>query len=343
MKTVSFMVKFFFVLFQIICITSITCAQVHFPIKNAPKGHIKEKRLQMPDKQKRDLNIKSTNPESKSRLNPNTTISDTSSSIGPQKSGSELSIDMVFVQGGSFRMGSGEYYDEKPVHMVTVSSFYMGKYEVTVGEFRKFMNSYTYTTDAEREGTSWCYVSNNWQEKKGVNWTCDATGNKRPRSEDNHPVIHVSHNDAVAYCKWLSKETGKNYRLPTEAEWEYAALGGINHDDGKYAGSDDLGNVGWYECNSGNTTHAIGGKSANSLGLFDMSGNVWEWCSDWYKGNYYSSSISSNPTGPQSGDYRVLRGGSWYFEAVYCRSAYRNYSAPVSSDNAYGFRVVSLK
>jgi formylglycine-generating enzyme required for sulfatase activity len=205
------------------------------------------------------------------------------------------------------------------------------------------MNSYTYTTDAEREGTSWCYNRKTSGYKNGVNWTFDAAGNKRPHSEDNHPVIHVSHNDAVAYCMWLSKETGRTYRLPTEAEWEYAALGGINHDDGKYAGSDDLGNIGWYDGNSGNTTHAVGGKQANSLGLYDMSGNVWEWCSDWYDGNFYSNSPSSNPTGPQSGDHRVLRGGGWCSDAVDCRSAYRNGNIPGARMSSTGFRVVSLK
>jgi formylglycine-generating enzyme required for sulfatase activity len=262
--------------------------------------------------------------------------------IGQEKN-ANLAPDLVLVQGGSFNMGSVENDDEKPKHVVNVSSFYLGKYEVTVGEFRKFMSTNSYTTDAEREGISYCLKDTIWVEMKGVNWTCDAAGNKRPRNEDNHPVLHVSHNDAVAYCIWLSKQTGKTFRLPTEAEWEYAAFGGIKHDVGKYACGDDLGSVGWYINNSGNTTHAVGGKQANSLGIFDMSGNVWEWCSDWYDGKYYSSSPTFNPTGPETGVSRVLRGGSWGDEAILCRSANRIYNTPSIRYGDYGFRVVSQK
>jgi len=134
---------------------------------------------------------------------------------------------MVFVKGGTFQMGSNDGDDdEKPVHTVTVSDFWMGKYEVTVAEFEKFISETDYYTDAEKSSGSYFWTGRKWEMKTGVDWRCDAQGNVRKSTKLNHPVIHVSWNDAVAYCDWLSKKTGQNYRLPTEAEWEYAARSG---------------------------------------------------------------------------------------------------------------------
>ncbi|MBL7650141.1 MAG: SUMF1/EgtB/PvdO family nonheme iron enzyme, partial [Candidatus Hydrogenedentes bacterium] len=154
-----------------------------------------------------------------------------------------------------------------------------------------------------------------------------------------HPIVGVSWYNAAAYCAWLTKKTGKPIRLPTEAEWEFAARGGNQSKGYAYAGGDDLNEVGWYADNAGGKTHAVGMKKANELGLHDMSGNVWEWCADWF-GNY-SPSAQSNPKGPESGSGRVNRGGSWRFGAENCRVSYRNYWGPVDRGINLGFRVAS--
>jgi formylglycine-generating enzyme required for sulfatase activity len=160
-------------------------------------------------------------------------------------------------------------------------------------------------------------------------------------SNTNYPITGVSWNDAKAYCEWLSQKTGKTYRLPTEAEWEYAARGGSKSVGYKYSGSNNIDEVAWYDGNSGSKTHPVGQKKANELGIYDMSGNVWEWCGDWY--GSYSSSSQTNPIGAASGSNRVFRGGSWYFIAIYCRSANRDDSTPDTRNGSIGFRLVSPK
>jgi len=248
--------------------------------------------------------------------------------------------EMVFVQRGSFQMGSNEGDDsEKPVHTVTVGSFYMGKYEVTVAQFRQFINDAGYQTDADKDGGSYIWTGK-WEKRSGVNWKCDAEGNIRPQSEYNHPVIHVSWNDATEYCNWLSRKTGKNYWLPTEAEWEYAARGGNQSRGYTYSGGNNLDEVAWYDGNSGNKTHPVGQKRPNELGLYDMSGNVWEWCKDWYGGDFYKTSSAIEPKGPSTGSYRVSRGGSWYSNAQICRPSYRLSYLPGYRISFLGFRLV---
>jgi formylglycine-generating enzyme required for sulfatase activity len=221
------------------------------------------------------------------------------------------SFAMKYLSGNSFSMGSEEsdaYSDEKPVHTVRVGAFYMGKYEVTFAEYDRF---------------------------------CDATSRQKPSDQGwgrgNRPVINVSWDDAIAYCQWLSSTTGKTYRLPTEAEWEYSARGGENY---KYAGSNDVNTTAWNTTNSDAKTHPVGQKQANGFGLYDMAGNVWEWCGDW-KSDYNSNS-QSNPTGAASGSSRVHRGGSWYTGARYCRVSNRYYDTPTGRDTRLGFRVVCL-
>lgn len=208
-----------------------------------------------------------------------------------------VSFQMVEVHGGTFRMGatseqgSEAFDDEKPVHQVTLSSYYIGKYEVTQELWQAVMGS-------------------NPSSFKG----------------SRMPVESVSWDDCKTFITKLNSLTGRRFRLPTEAEWEFAARGGNNSRGYKYSGSNTLSNVAWYMDNSASTTHDVGIKSANELGIYDMSGNVWEWCSDWY-GNY-SSSSQTNPTGAYSGSNRVYRGGSWYYFARCCRSSSRYYWTP---------------
>ena len=169
-------------------------------------------------------------------------------------------------------------------------------------------------------------------------WEAVMGSNPSKYKGSNLPVENVSYEDAVAFCRKLSSLTGRTYRLPTEAEWEYAARGGNQSQGYKYSGSNDLSSVAWYSGFRG--THAVGIKRANELGLYDMSGNVWEWCSDWYGKNYYSYSPQSNPQGPGSGKYRVIRGGSWYGSASYCRVSFRYDRTPSRRNFDLGFRVV---
>ena len=212
--------------------------------------------------------------------------------------------EMVYVEGGKFQMGSSSGdSNEQPVHSVTLSSFNIGKYEVTQAQWKAVMGSNPPSL------FSGC---------------------------DNCPVEPVSWNDVQEFIRKLNAQTGKNYRLPTEAEWEYAARGGKQSRGYTYSGSNDLGSVAWYYANSGSKTHAVGDKQANELGIYDMSGNVEEWCSDWY-GNY-SSYNETNPTGASSGQFRVLRGGSW--GAYPCRTVLRDWLNPDSYSVIIGFRLV---
>ncbi len=249
-----------------------------------------------------------------------------------------IAPDMVFVEGGGFQMGSNNGGDdEKPVHTVRLSDFYIGRYPVTFAEFRAFIKATGHTTDAEREGYSYIYNSE-LEPKNGINWRHNAQG--QPAAEQ-HPVIHVSWNDATEYCAWPKGVTGQAYRLPTEAEWEYAARGGAHSDEYAYAGSNNIDEVAWYNGNSGMTIHPVGPKKPNELDLYDMSGNVWEWCSDWYNAAYYEkfrNSAAVNPKGADKGENRVLRGGGWIFVET-CRSAYRGIGTPTNRLSLIGFRL----
>lgn len=261
---------------------------------------------------------------------------------------------LVHVPGGKFWMGADEndseaYSWEKPIHQVELKDFYIGKYEVTVGEFKAFIDATNYQTDADKEGSSYIWTGEKYEEKDSVNWRCDVSGKIRPESEYEHPVIHVSWNDAMAYCAWLSQQTGRNYRLPTDAEWEYAAGGGQNDRDEngrrlfKYAGSDDLDELGWYNDNSEGRTHPKGRKNANGLGIYDMSGNVYEWCQDLFSDTYYEEckdqGIVHNPINTKNGISRVLRSGSWSYDTWDCRVSYRYSNSSEFRYDDVGFRV----
>ena len=230
-------------------------------------------------------------------------------------------------------MGSNDGYDwEKPVHRVTLGDYYIGKYEVTVGEYLAFCDA------TKSHYPEWLEAGSEYHIETGSDTYYKGSG--YARSSVRLPIVGVSWNDAIAYCKWLSSKTGKTYRLPTEAEWEYAAHGGKDSKGYVYAGSNDDKSVGWNDSNSGRKAHEVGGLKANELGLYDMTGNVWEWCSDWYSDSYYSSSASSNPTGPSIGTNRVLRGGGWGGDAQNSRVAFRFFNTPEYRNSSYGFRVV---
>jgi formylglycine-generating enzyme required for sulfatase activity len=189
----------------------------------------------------------------------------------------------VFVAGGTFLMGrNGPFRDERPIHSVTVSGYYISKYEVTVKEYRLFTDA---TKRTFPNAPSW-------------GWS------------DNEPIVNVSWNDAAAYCAWLDSTTVKGCRIPYEAEWEFAARGGRNSRLYIYSGGNTVDSVGWYYLNAAGRTHPIGQKRPNELGIYDMSGNAWEWCADWQ--GSYSSFPQTNPTGPSGGANKVFRGGSWF-------------------------------
>ncbi|MEI6138648.1 MAG: formylglycine-generating enzyme family protein, partial [Mariniphaga sp.] len=250
-----------------------------------------------------------------------------------------VEIEMVAIKGGTFQMGSNED-GEKPIHTVTVSDFSIGKTEVTVAQFKAFVDVTSYRTDADKSGGSDIWTGKEFKFTVGVNWQCDASGKIRNSSEYDHPVIHVSWNDAVAFCEWLKQKTGKTYRLPTEAEWEFAARGGNYSRGFTYSGSNTIDDVAEYGGNNNKSTKPVAGRKPNELGLYDMSGNVWEWCSDCYGADYYANSPQNNPKGSSTGSNRVYRGGGWRGDAQYCRVAFRSGDTPGYCYLHLGFRPV---
>ena len=229
-----------------------------------------------------------------------------------------LANDMVKVQGGTFQMGaaSGDAEardNEKPRHSVTLSDFYICKYEVTQELWQAVMGS----TPTEHGG---------WTAEKGKG--------------DKYPAYNIIWNDCQTFIQKLNAKTGLKFRLLTEAEWEYAARGGNKSKGYTYSGGNALDEVAWYKDNSNNTNHVVMQKTANELGLYDMTGNVWEWCSDWYGATYYTESAgASNPIGPSTGSNRVIRGGGWSTVASLCRVSGRGGSTPDYRYNGIGFRL----
>jgi formylglycine-generating enzyme required for sulfatase activity len=213
--------------------------------------------------------------------------------------------EMILVEGGTFQMGGNRYDDEKPIHKVTLSAFSIGKYPITQAQWKAVMGT-------------------NPSHFKG----------------DDLPVETVSHDDIQEFFRKLNQLTGKTYRLPTEAQWEFAARGGNKSKGFEYSGSNNVNDVAWFGENSGGKTHSVGKLAANELGIYDMSGNLWEWCADWY--DSYSSAAVTNPTGAATGTFRVLRGGSWNGASVRCRVAHRGFNSPSYRIRNFGFRVVSF-
>lgn len=219
-----------------------------------------------------------------------------------------ISFNMIRVDGGTYTMGATSeqgkdaYNSEKPAHQVTLSSYYIGETEVTQELWRAVMGS-----------------------------------NPSNFSGSRKPVENVSWDDCHEFVRKLNSLTGQSFRLPTEAEWEFAARGGNKSKGYKYAGSNSIGDVAWYSDNGNSQTHDVAQKSPNELGLYDMSGNVWEWCLDWY--DIFSNSSQTNPTGPTSGSHRVYRGGSWLDIARHCRVSLRDYGSSGDTKNYLGFRL----
>ena len=212
-----------------------------------------------------------------------------------------VSFKMIAVKGGTFQMGSDDGYNA--VHQVTLSDYYIGETEVTQELWNAVM------------GSNPSYFYGNMQ----------------------RPVETVSWNDCQTFISRLNELTGATFRLPTEAQWEYAARGGNKSKGYTYSGSNAIDDVAWHWYNSDRTTHPVKTKAPNELGIYDMSGNVWEWCSDWY--GDYSSAAQTDPTGPATGYYRVGRGGSWDNDATYCRVAFRGNSTPTNRFSHLGLRL----
>jgi len=220
--------------------------------------------------------------------------------------GGDVKMEMVLIPAGEFEMGSNDQQSEKPIHKVKISRpFYMGKYVITQAQYDKVMG-------------------NNPRNFKG----------------ENLPVEKVSYEDADGFCKGASKLTGKSIRLPTEAELEFACRAGTKTNFNM--GDDDaaLEQAGWFKGNSEDKTHPVGQKKPNAWSLYDMHGNVWQWCQDWYGEDYYVKAPAEDPRGPTQGARRVLRGGSWLSSPVYCRSAARGMYDPGGRGVDVGFRVV---
>ena len=251
----------------------------------------------------------------------------------PRELRNSLGMEFVLIEPGSFEMGSlvGEdgRDEDETLHRVTLSEpFYLGKYEVTRGEFGRFVAATGYATG----NACWTYESGKGEERSGRSWRAPGY-----QQSERDPVVCVSWVDAQAYARWVSGETGETYRLPTEAEWEYAARGGRASRGYRYAGSHGLSRVGWYRENSGERTHPVGQKASNELGLYDLSGNVWEWVQDWY--GDYPSGAATDPRGPSTGANRVFRGGGWRSTARGCRVANHNRDSPGLRYNGLGFRL----
>ncbi len=272
----------------------------------------------------------------------------------------EIEKSMILIKEGKYRRGDlwgdvfssdGYHGDDDnlnviPVHEVTIPEFYLSKFEVKVGWFKLFIDETGYKTDADKNGHG--MIANYYNEvsvgsvkKEGINWMHDADGNLLPRKDYHQPVVHVSWNDAKAFCSWLSDKTGKPYRLPYEAEWEYAARSRGKEYKFSWGNGKPSGNVNWKGYDDGfKKSSPVGSFPPNEIGLFDMTGNVDEWCEDWYDENYYKTSPKYLSRGPDKGENRVFRGGSWSdIDNRHLRIYTRKWTYPNEGYFTIGFRV----
>jgi formylglycine-generating enzyme required for sulfatase activity len=303
----------------------------------------------------------------------------------PKEIDNAIGMRLVLIPAGEFMMGSNEspealaaaypqydpkrfreLSDEAPVHKVRITRpFFMGQHEVTVGEFRKFLQESGYIPESVADGTGGYGYNRDYDPAKSRRG--DAFEGRDPKYSwrnpgfaqgDDHPVTNVTWNDAMAMSEWLSRKEGKKYRLPTEAEWEYAARAGTRT---RYASGDDPqsllkaanvfdadAQVNWPQWKqyalAGRDgfafTAPVGSFAPNAMGLYDMHGNVWEWCSDWYGDDYYARSPVDDPQGPATGNVKVRRGGSWHTWAFYARSSFRNWNSTDTRYTLVGMRLV---
>lgn len=259
---------------------------------------------------------------------------------------------MVHVQGGCFNMGdifSDLPSSAKPVHEVCVDDFSIARHEVTVGEFREFVKETGYRTDAEEQDGCHGWIGNG-QEEKRKEWTWRNTGYPQTLKD---PVVCISWNDTNEYIKWLNNKEGKNYRLPTEVEWEYAARSRGKKHLYSWGNENPSGNVAdetakkelsglavWKGYNDGYAyTAPVGSFRPNGLGIYDMSGNVYEWVFDWQEDNYYANSPKHNPMGPSAGKYKLLRGGAWDLQPETARTTSRYWNIAGARAVCIGFRL----
>ena len=240
----------------------------------------------------------------------------------------DIGIEWIAVRGGTFSMGSNDGdVNEQPVHSVTVSDFEISKYEITNSQFAFFLNEIDAENNGSFQSVPYLTMGNAEIFQKGGVFLVD-------EGKDDFPVNFVTWHGATAYAEWIGA------RLPTEAEWEFAANGGVLTQNHAYSGSNDLDAIAWHYRNSDQHTHQVGTKSSNELGIYDMTGNVWEWCSDWYAENYYSISPNENPQGAENGMRRILRGGSWHSSRDVSNIHNRLSLVPEKTESYFGFRVV---
>lgn len=289
--------------FLALCVLFATMA-TSFSQENPEK---KEKRKEKARKEKKE---KTNAPENTANATTQPTTSTPEEPVKTQSNEKKDFFEMVYIPAGSFKMGheSGEKMD-KPVHEVELDEYWIGKYEVTQAQWVEIMGE-------NPSGFPDC-----------------------PQC----PIDNVNYDDIQKFIEKVNEKSGYTYRLPTEAEWEYAARGGSQSKGFRFSGSNNINEVGWYWENSAEKTHPVGQKKPNELGLYDMTGNVAEWCSDWYSDEYYTRSPRKNPKGEETGVLRSVRGGSWEMDSRRSIVWHRNSSVPVTRNEALGFRLVREK
>jgi len=269
-------------------------------------------------------------------------------------------LELIPIKGSQFVMGSNDlnkndFIIDRPQHKVILSSFNISKNEITYRQFKEFINSSNFITDAEKDGTAliWDLNNNKYSTKEGISWKNNEFGSLQ--LNENMPVVYISHNDAIAFCNWLSIKENKVYRLPTEAEWEYSAGGGNSDERTRFGNGKNFlepsdANFNSFTkdkfSNKGNFPDRltrVGTYNANQLGLNDMVGNVYEWVSDFFDRKYYQESEPTNPKGPISGTFKIIRGGSWLTPSSSCLITSRFYYGATASTCEIGFRVVLEK